>query len=158
MSAESSNREKSSSMGKVFLRNLSFHANEKALREFFQKGGFPVTSAKAFTTISKQTHQRKPMYYGYVELAEPSRVNEAIRVLNNREFMGRIVQVEPFSDSCLDIGSRGNVGASAGVEGDSSDGSTGQPRGSSRTYQLHVSFKARVAEVRSTKVLNTVCT
>lgn len=87
------------------------------------------------------------MYYGYVDLEDPSRVDEAIERLSNTNLMGREIKIEKYlenreKESFFHQDEDGNVPLGERIS-DHSREDYGD-----RAYQLHVSFKAQILGVR----------
>lgn len=86
------------------------------------------------------------MYYGYVDLQDPSRVDEAIERLSNTNLMGREIRIEKYlenreKESFFHQDDDGNIPLGERIS-DHSREDYGD-----RAYQLHVSFKAQILGV-----------
>lgn len=85
------------------------------------------------------------MYYGYVDLEDPTRVDEAIERLSNTILMGREIKIEKYLEhrekESYSHDDDGNVPLGERIS-DHSREDYGD-----RAYQLHVSFKAQILGV-----------
>lgn len=141
----------SATPGRIFIRNLSFHCTDRNLLDHFNQNGFPVTLAKSYTsspTISMPS--TKPMYFGFVDLVDPSMADEAVQRLSNSYLLGRKISLEKFSEN-RNFVAKENFSGSANEQQQSGWDSSYEPSGMNgrdydfgdRAYQLHVSFKAQ---------------
>lgn len=83
------------------------------------------------------------MYYGYVDLQDPSQVDEAIERLSNTNLMGREIRIEKYlenreKESFFHQDDDGNIPLGERISDHSRDDY------GDRAYQLHVSFKAQI--------------
>ena len=76
----------------IFVGNLSFQASESDLKNLFEGFG-NVTSA--VIVMSKDKKTPKSRGFGFVEMPDEGQAFAAIAALNNKEFMGRVVNVDP---------------------------------------------------------------
>ena len=68
----------------IYVGNLSYDVTERDLKRSFGKYG-EIVSATVVTDKSTQKSQG----FGYVEMSDRARSSDALRELNDREFMGR---------------------------------------------------------------------
>lgn len=74
---------------RVFVGNLSFDATEDQLRALFEEEGRQVTNV----TIVVDRDTGRPRGFGFVEMANDSDAQAAIRSLNGRQLGGRPLTV-----------------------------------------------------------------
>ncbi|WAC19040.1 RNA-binding protein [Luteolibacter sp. SL250] len=72
----------------IYVGNLPYTANEADIREIFAEFG-DIQSVKV--VLDRETGQSKG--FGFVTLADQSRVNEAVGALNGRNLNGRALRV-----------------------------------------------------------------
>lgn len=72
----------------IYTGNLSYNVSEQDLREAFEAFG-KVTSATVI--MDRATGQSKG--FGFVEMANNSEADAAIKALNGRDFKGRTMKV-----------------------------------------------------------------
>ena len=102
---------------KIYVGNLSYDVTEDDLRQAFGEFG-EVKSVNLL--IDKQTGRSKG--FGFVEMAEVSEGQTAIKEMNGKEFMGRELKVDQAKDKPAPRpGGRGGFGG-------------GGPRGGGRRF------------------------
>jgi len=74
----------------LFVRNISYRANNEDLQALFEQVG-EVTSAKII--FDKETRRSKG--FGFVEMANSDDAEKAIQQLNGADLMGREISVQP---------------------------------------------------------------
>jgi len=74
----------------LFVRNISYRANNEDLQALFEQVG-EVTSAKII--FDKETRRSKG--FGFVEMAKAEDAEKAIQQLNGADLMGREISVQP---------------------------------------------------------------
>jgi RNA recognition motif-containing protein len=74
---------------KLYVGNLSFNANEEALRAAFSADGRTVAEVKIIT--DRDTGQSRG--FGFVTMATPADASAAIAALDGRELDGRALKV-----------------------------------------------------------------
>jgi len=99
---------------KIYVGNLSYDVAEDDLRQAFSEFG-EVKSVNLLT--DKQTGQSKG--FGFVEMAEVSEGQAAIKEMNGKEFMGRELKVDQAKDKPARPGGRGGFGGPRGGGGGS---------------------------------------
>jgi RNA recognition motif-containing protein len=97
---------------KIYVGNLSYDVAEDDLRQAFSAFG-EVKSVNLLT--DKQTGQSKG--FGFVEMAEVSEGQAAIKEMNGKEFMGRELKVDQAKDKPARPGGRGGFGGPRGGSG-----------------------------------------
>jgi RNA recognition motif-containing protein len=97
---------------KIYVGNLSYDVAEDDLRQAFSEFG-EVKSVNLLT--DKQTGQSKG--FGFVEMAEVSEGQAAIKEMNGKEFMGRELKVDQAKDKPARPGGRGGFGGPRGGGG-----------------------------------------
>ena len=98
---------------KIYVGNLSYDVAEDDLRQAFSEFG-EVKSVNLLT--DKQTGQSKG--FGFVEMAEVSEGQAAIKEMNGKEFMGRELKVDQAKDKPASRpGGRGGFGGPRGGSG-----------------------------------------
>lgn len=98
---------------KIYVGNLSYDVAEDDLRQAFSEFG-EVKSVNLLT--DKQTGQSKG--FGFVEMAEVSEGQTAIKEMNGKEFMGRELKVDQAKDKpATRPGGRGGFGGPRGGSG-----------------------------------------
>lgn len=137
--------------GRIFIRNLSFHCSDSDLKKLLEENCFAISEAKAFTSSpNNRNPSRKPMYYGYVELCDPTEIELAMSTLNGKLFMGRCLSVQrymPYQDHHHHHYSNENISPNEGqpdeLGGERYSDHFPDSEFGDRAYQLHVSFKAQ---------------
>ncbi|CAK0813621.1 unnamed protein product [Prorocentrum cordatum] len=76
--------------GNLFLGGLAFRAEEKDIRELFEKNGLDV--AKVTVACDRETGKSKG--YAFVELRDARQGDRAVRALTGQEICGRPITVE----------------------------------------------------------------
>ena len=94
---------------KIYVGNLSYDVAESDLEQAFGEFG-AVTSVNILK--DKQTGQSKG--FGFVEMAEVSEGQTAIKELNGKELMGRELKVDQAKDKPARAGGRGGFGPRGG--------------------------------------------
>src|SRR5687767_10298271 len=74
----------------IYVGNLPYSVSEKDLRDIFSNFG-DLQSVKLIT--DRETGN--PKGFGFVTLADQSRVDEAVKALNGTEFQGRALKINP---------------------------------------------------------------
>lgn len=74
----------------LFVRNISYRANNEDLQALFEQVG-EVTSAKII--FDKETRRSKG--FGFVEMTNSDDAEKAIQQLNGADLMGREISVQP---------------------------------------------------------------
>ncbi|MDD5432049.1 MAG: hypothetical protein PHO70_03580 [Candidatus Omnitrophica bacterium] len=76
----------------IFVGNLSFDANESDVKNLFQGFGNVVS-----VTIVMEREKKAPKSrgFGFVEMPDEQQALSAITALNDKEFMGRVLVVNP---------------------------------------------------------------
>ena len=97
---------------KIYVGNLSYDVAEDDLRQAFSEFG-EVKSVNLLT--DKQTGESKG--FGFVEMAEVSEGQAAIKEMNGKEFMGRELKVDQAKDKPARPGGRGGFGGPRGGSG-----------------------------------------
>lgn len=141
--------------GRIFIRNLSFHCSDSDLKKLLEENCFAISEAKAFTSSpNNRNPSRKPMYYGYVELCDPTEIELAMSTLNGKLFMGRCLSVQrymPYQDHHHHHYSNENISPNEGqpdeLGGERYSDHFPDSEFGDRAYQLHVSFKAQTLGV-----------
>ncbi len=72
----------------IFVGNLSFDANETDVKEAFEKFG-----RVASVVIVKEKNGVTSRGFGFVEMSDQEEASAAIEALNNKEFMGRALNL-----------------------------------------------------------------
>ena len=75
---------------KLFVGSLSYKTTEEDLRQAFEQFG-QVVSAR----IAKNTDTGKSQGIGFVEMAGEEEATAAIREMDGKELLGRIIRVRP---------------------------------------------------------------
>jgi RNA recognition motif-containing protein len=78
---------------KLYIGNIPFTATEDQLRALFEKHG----AVQSVSVISDRETGR-PRGFAFVEMAEPSGAQAAIRVLDGTDFGGRTLRVNEAQD------------------------------------------------------------
>ena len=94
---------------KIYVGNLSYDVAESDLEQAFGEFG-QVTSANILK--DKQTGQSKG--FGFVEMAEVSEGQSAIKEMNGKEFMGRELKVDQAKERPVRPRGRGGFGGPRG--------------------------------------------
>lgn len=122
---------------KIYVGNLSYDVAEDDLRQAFSEFG-EVKSVNLLT--DKQTGQSKG--FGFVEMAEVSEGQAAIKEMNGKEFMGRELKVDQAKDKPARSGGFGGPrgggrrfggGGGGGYGGGGGGGNRGGNRGGGRS-------------------------
>lgn len=74
---------------RLFVGNLDFSVDEKAIRELFKEAGFAV----ADVSVVRDRDTGESRGFAFVELAKPEDSSQAIQVLDGEEFGGRRLRV-----------------------------------------------------------------
>ncbi|MDH4201865.1 MAG: RNA-binding protein [Phycisphaerae bacterium] len=112
---------------KIYVGNLSYDVAEDDLRQAFSEFG-EVKSVNLLT--DRQTGQSKG--FGFVEMAEVSEGQAAIKEMNGKEFMGRELKVDQAKERPARSGGRGGFGGGGGGGRRFGGGYGGGNRGGSR--------------------------
>jgi RNA recognition motif-containing protein len=75
---------------KLYVGNLSFKADETALRALFEDGGFSVVRASIAT--DRQTGRSRG--FGFVEFSDPDQAQAARESIDGKAFLGRNVRLD----------------------------------------------------------------
>jgi len=95
---------------KIYVGNLSYDVAENDLEQAFSEFG-EVKSVNLLT--DKQTGQSKG--FGFIEMAEVSEGQTAVKEMNGKEFMGRALKVDQAKDKPASRpGGRGGFGPRGG--------------------------------------------
>jgi RNA recognition motif-containing protein len=94
---------------KIYVGNLSYDVAESDLEQAFGEFG-AVTSVNLLK--DKQTGESKG--FGFVEMAEVSEGQTAIKEMNGKEFMGRELKVDQAKERPARPGGRGGFGPRGG--------------------------------------------
>jgi cold-inducible RNA-binding protein len=105
---------------KLYVGNLSFNTSEDQLRQLFEPYG-PVTSA----SLVMDRDTGRPRGFGFVELSDSAKANEAITALNGKPFDGRDITVNEARPREGGGGSRGGFGGGRGGGGGGGGGGRG---------------------------------
>lgn len=97
---------------KIYVGNLSYEVGESDLEQAFSEFG-QVTSVNILK--DKQTGQSKG--FGFIEMAEVSEGQTAIKEMNGKEFMGREIKVDQAKEKPARPGGRGGFGSRGGGGG-----------------------------------------
>ena len=97
---------------KIYVGNLSYDVAASDLEQAFGEFG-QVTSVNLLT--DRQTGESKG--FGFVEMAEVSEGQTAIKEMNGKEFMGRALKVDQAKDKPARPGGRGGFGGPRGGGG-----------------------------------------
>ncbi|HEX9830515.1 MAG TPA: RNA-binding protein [Thermodesulfobacteriota bacterium] len=112
----------------IYIGNLSRDVTEDDLRQLFEGFG-QVTSVN----IIKDKFSGESRGFGFVEMAEKDKAQEAITALNGKEFKGRTLNVnEARPRTERREGSGGGMGGGGGGRRGGSGGSRGGSGGGSR--------------------------
>lgn len=76
----------------IFVGNLSFSAAEADLKKLFLSFGNVISAA---IVMRKEKNAPKSRGFGFVEMPDDEEALAAIAALNEKEFMGRIINVSP---------------------------------------------------------------
>src|SRR4030042_6042831 len=76
----------------IFVGNLSFDATEGDVRKLFE--GFGNVASVAIL-MRKKKKAAKSRGFGFVQMPDEQQALAAIAALNGKEFMGRVLNVEP---------------------------------------------------------------
>ena len=106
---------------KIYVGNLSYDVVESDLEQAFGEFG-AVTSVNILK--DKQTGQ--PKGFGFIEMAEVSEGQAAIKEMNGKEFMGRELKVDQAKEKpARPAGGRGGYGGRSGGSGGGGRGGFG---------------------------------
>ena len=94
---------------KIYVGNLSYDVTVSDLEQAFGEFG-KVTSVNIIE--DKQTGQSKG--FGFVEMAEVSEGQTAVKEMNGKEFMGRDLKVDQAKERPASRGGRGGYGGGGG--------------------------------------------
>lgn len=109
---------------KIYVGNLSYEVTDSDLEQAFGQFG-QVTSVSILK--DKQTGQSKG--FGFVEMAEISEGQTAIKELHGQEFMGRELKVDQAKGKPARAGGRGGFGPRGGGRRFGGSGGSGGNRG-----------------------------
>jgi RNA recognition motif-containing protein len=76
----------------IFVGNLSFDANEGDVKKLFEGFG---NVASAVIVMRKEKKAPKSRGFGFVQMPDEQQALAAITALNGKEFMGRVLDVNP---------------------------------------------------------------
>ena len=76
----------------IFVGNLSFEAKEGDIQSLFEGFG---TVASAVIVYRKEKKAPKSRGFGFVGMSDEQQALTAIAALNGKEFMGRVINVNP---------------------------------------------------------------
>ena len=76
----------------IFVGNLSFEANESDVKKLFEGFG---SVASVVILRRKEKKAPKSRGFGFVEMPDEQQALAAIAALNDKEFMGRVLDIEP---------------------------------------------------------------
>lgn len=76
----------------IFVGNLPFDAAEEDVRKLFESFG---EVASAVIVMEREKKAPKSRGFGFVEMPDEEQASSAIAGLNGREFMGRVLIVNP---------------------------------------------------------------
>jgi len=76
----------------IFVGNLSFDAGQEDVKKLFEGFGSVISAA---IVMEKQKKAAKSRGFGFVEMPDEQQAVAAIAALNAKEFMGRVLVVEP---------------------------------------------------------------
>ena len=97
---------------KIYVGNLSYDVAESDLEQAFSEFG----EVKSVNLLKdRQTGESKG--FGFVEMAEVSEGQTAIKEMNGKEFMGRELKVDQAKDKPARPGGRGGFGGPRGGGG-----------------------------------------
>ena len=106
---------------KIYVGNLSYDVTDSDLEQAFSAFG-AVTSVNILK--DKQTGQ--PKGFGFIEMAEVSEGQAAIKEMNGKEFMGRELKVDQAKEKpARPAGGRGGYGGRGGGGGGGGRGGFG---------------------------------
>lgn len=75
---------------KIYIGNLDYGVTEKDLKEFIESKGFNTAEVK----IIKDQNTNRSKGFGFAELVNSAKAQEAIRVLNGLELKSRKLRVD----------------------------------------------------------------
>ena len=93
----------------IYVGNLPYSISEKDLRDIFSDFG-DLSSVKLIT--DRETGN--PKGFGFVTLADQSRVDEAVKALNGTDFQGRALKINPSEPRPAGGGGGGYGGGGGG--------------------------------------------
>ncbi|MBM4143856.1 MAG: RNA-binding protein [Lentisphaerae bacterium] len=96
----------------IYVGNLPYQAGDQQLKELFEKHG-TVTSARVI--VDKFSGESKG--FGFVEMPTKDEAINAIKALNEQDFMGRKLRVNESQPKPRDGGGRGGRGGDRGDRG-----------------------------------------
>lgn len=108
----------------IYVGNLPYSATEADIRDIFSAFG-DIQSAKIIT--DRETGRSKG--FGFVTLADQSRVNDAVEALNGTDFQGRPLKINPSEPRPSGGGGGGFGGGGYGGGGGGYRGNSGGNRG-----------------------------
>lgn len=76
-------------MAKLFIGNIPHASSDAELQEWVESQGFKVESAR----IIRERDTGQSRGFGFVELSDSSKLEEAISALNGQQMGGRVLQV-----------------------------------------------------------------
>ncbi|MDP2940008.1 MAG: hypothetical protein Q8O13_08020 [Candidatus Omnitrophota bacterium] len=76
----------------IFVGNLSFEANEGDVKKLFEGFG---NAASVVIVMRKEKKAPKSRGFGFVQMLDEQQALAAIAALNGKEFMGRVINVNP---------------------------------------------------------------
>ncbi|MFT4176021.1 MAG: RNA-binding protein [Luteolibacter sp.] len=110
----------------IYVGNLPYTATENDIRDLFAEFG-DIQSVKVIT--DRETGRSKG--FGFVTLADQSRINEAVEATNGKDYQGRPLKVNP-SEPRPAGGGGGFSGGGSGSGGRSGYGGGGNRRDGNR--------------------------
>ena len=96
----------------IYVGNLPYQAGDQQLKELFEKHG-AVTSARVI--VDKFSGESK--CFGFVEMPTKDEAINAIKALNEQDFMGRKLRVNESQPKPRDGGGRGGPRSGGGGGG-----------------------------------------
>ncbi|MFA4889148.1 MAG: hypothetical protein WC628_06200 [Candidatus Omnitrophota bacterium] len=76
----------------IFVGNLSFEANGGDVKKLFEGFG---NVASVVIVMSREKKTPKPRGFGFVQIPDEQQALAAIAALNGKEFMGRVLDINP---------------------------------------------------------------
>jgi len=74
---------------KLYVGNLPFEASEDELKELFSQAGEVVS-----VTIIKDNYSGRSKGFGFIEMSSQEEVQNAINLLNGKDYQGRDLRVD----------------------------------------------------------------
>ncbi len=74
---------------KLYVGNVPFQASEEDLSDWFTKAGFTVDNID----LVRDGYTDEPRGFGFVEIRNDEEAEHAIHVLNENDFLGRVLTV-----------------------------------------------------------------